>query len=125
MTNLSRRKILDAIRTSNCPQLFAFGERLMKGEFEMDEQPKEDPRHDSVYQRLEALEHREAFWKQDALVMFHDRLGALERGTADLEKKVKALEDQHREITPDAEKYICIDLGYPFKKVYFEKPSEK
>ena len=103
MTNLSRRKILDAIRTSNCPQLFAFGERLMKGEFEMDEQPKEDPRHDSVYQRLEALE----------------------RGAGELEKKVKALEDQHREITPDDEKYICIDLGYPFKKVYFEKPSEK
>jgi len=40
-----------------------------------------------------------------------------------LEKKVKALEDQHREISPDAGKYICIDLGYPFKKIYVEKPK--
>ena len=43
MTQLSRRKIQDAIRKSNCPQLYEFGERLMKGEFEMDESPKEDP----------------------------------------------------------------------------------
>jgi len=40
-----------------------------------------------------------------------------------LQEKVKALEDQHREISPDAGKYICIDLGYPFKKIYVEKPK--
>jgi len=40
MSGLSRRKILDAILRSNNPALMAFGERLMKGEFELDEAPK-------------------------------------------------------------------------------------
>ena len=48
-----------------------------------------------------------------------------------LEQKVKALEDQHREIGPDPEKFICIDLGYPWKKIYVlkeetaKKPGEE
>jgi polyhydroxyalkanoate synthesis regulator phasin len=46
------------------------------------ETPKEDPRHDSVYQRLEALERRQQ----------HDFSTITE-----LEKKVKALEDRQRE----------------------------
>ncbi len=40
-----------------------------------------------------------------------------------LEERIKALEDQHREIPPDPENYICIDLGHPFKKIYIKKPE--
>ena len=78
---------------------------------------KEDPRHDSVCQRLEALEkqigafpprtlyERQVVYRAENLKSYSKLIAEIEA----LQKKVKALGDQHRE--PDLEKYECIDLG--------------
>ena len=43
---------------------------------------------------------------------------------ANLQKKVKALEDQHQDPVFDPEKYICINLGGIYGKVWVPKPRK-